>query len=53
MTDSTERRQLTHLRYLTELLVPEFDKRDRHRSERRIKAAGFPGRSRSFPSSSR
>ncbi|MGH3748861.1 MAG: ATP-binding protein, partial [Micromonosporaceae bacterium] len=40
--DAAERQQLTYRGYLAELLLSECDDRNRRRSERRIKAAGFP-----------
>jgi len=40
--DAAERQQLTYRGFLAELLMAECDDRDRRRSERRIKAAGFP-----------
>lgn len=40
--DAAEREQLTYRGFLAELLMAECDDRDRRRSERRIKAAGFP-----------
>lgn len=42
MADAAEREQLTYRGFLAELLMAECDDRDRRRSERRIKAAGFP-----------
>ncbi|MGW1757611.1 ATP-binding protein [Streptomyces mirabilis] len=42
MTEAAEREQLTYRGFLAELLMAECDDRDRRRSERRIKAAGFP-----------
>ncbi len=42
MADAAEREQLTYRGCLAELLMAECDDRDRRRSERRIKAAGFP-----------
>ena len=40
--DAAERQQLTYRGFLAELLLAECDERDRRRSERRIRAAGFP-----------
>ncbi|MGP4096415.1 IS21-like element helper ATPase IstB [Nonomuraea sp. KM90] len=40
--DAAEREQLTYRGFLAELLMAECDDRQRRRSERRIKAAGFP-----------
>jgi DNA replication protein DnaC len=42
IADAAEREQLTYRGFLAELLMAECDDRDRRRSERRIKAAGFP-----------
>src|SRR5215218_10109584 len=42
VADAAEREQLTYRGFLAELLMAECDDRDRRRSERRIKAAGFP-----------
>jgi DNA replication protein DnaC len=42
VADAAEREQLTYRGFLAGLLMPECDDRDRRRSERRIKAAGFP-----------
>jgi DNA replication protein DnaC len=39
---TTEREQMSYLGFLAELLLAERDDRARRRSERRIKAAGFP-----------
>lgn len=39
---TAEREQMSYLGFLSELLLAECDDRDRRRSERRIKAAGFP-----------
>ncbi|WP_322751694.1 MULTISPECIES: ATP-binding protein, partial [unclassified Frankia] len=39
---AAERQQLTYRGFLAELLMAECDDRDRRRSERRIRAAGFP-----------
>jgi DNA replication protein DnaC len=39
---AAEREQLTYRGFLVELLLAECDDRDRRRSARRIKAAGFP-----------
>ena len=39
---AAEREQLTYLGFLAELVMAECDDRDRRRSERRIRAAGFP-----------
>ncbi|MFD0474829.1 ATP-binding protein [Nonomuraea thailandensis] len=43
--DAAEREQLTYRGFLAELLMAECEDRQRRRSERRIRAAGFPGRS--------
>ncbi|MGW7414571.1 IS21-like element helper ATPase IstB [Streptomyces sp. NPDC054863] len=40
--ESAEREHLSYLGFLAELLMAECEDRDRRRSERRIKAAGFP-----------
>jgi DNA replication protein DnaC len=40
--DAAEREQMTYRGFLAELLMAECEDRDRRRSERRIKAAGFP-----------
>jgi DNA replication protein DnaC len=40
--DAAEREQLTYRGFLAELLMAECEERQRRRSERRIKAAGFP-----------
>jgi DNA replication protein DnaC len=40
--DSAEREQMTYRGFLAELLIAECEDRDRRRSERRIRAAGFP-----------
>ena len=40
--DAAEREQMTYRGFLAELLMAECDDRARRRSERRIKAAGFP-----------
>lgn len=42
IADAAEREQLTYRGFLAELLMAECDDRDRRRSERRIRAAGFP-----------
>ncbi|MFI7523376.1 IS21-like element helper ATPase IstB [Micromonospora globbae] len=42
VADTAKRQQLTYRGFLAELLLAECDDRDRRRSERRIKAAGFP-----------
>jgi DNA replication protein DnaC len=42
IADAAEREQLTYRGFLAELLMAECEDRDRRRSERRIKAAGFP-----------
>ncbi|KPI32883.1 IstB domain protein ATP-binding protein [Actinobacteria bacterium OV450] len=39
---TAEREQMSYLGFLSELLLAECDDRGRRRSERRIKAAGFP-----------
>lgn len=43
--DAAEREQMTYRGFLAELLMAECEDRDRRRSERRIKSAGFPARS--------
>ena len=40
--DAAEREQLTYRGFLAELFMAECEDRDRRRSERRIRAAGFP-----------
>jgi DNA replication protein DnaC len=40
--DAAEREQMTYRGFLAEMLMAECEDRDRRRSERRIKAAGFP-----------
>jgi DNA replication protein DnaC len=40
--DAAEREQMTYRGFLAELLMAEREDRDRRRSERRIKSAGFP-----------
>ncbi|MGH3716132.1 MAG: IS21-like element helper ATPase IstB [Micromonosporaceae bacterium] len=42
MAEIAEKEQQSYLGFLAELLIAECDDRDRRRSERRIKAAGFP-----------
>src|SRR6266498_2976477 len=42
IADAAEREQLTYRGFLAELLMTECDDRGRRRSERQIKAAGFP-----------
>src|SRR5690242_13136057 len=42
VADTAEKEQLSYRGFLAELLMAECDDRDRRRSERRIKAAGFP-----------
>ncbi|MBB6344334.1 DNA replication protein DnaC [Nonomuraea muscovyensis] len=42
LADSAARDQMTYRGFLAELLMAECDDRNRRRSERRIKAAGFP-----------
>jgi hypothetical protein len=42
VADAANRQQLTYRGFLAELLLAECDERDRRRSERRIRAAGFP-----------
>src|SRR6266540_298996 len=42
VADAAEREQLTYRGFLAELLMIECDDRGRRRSERQIKAAGFP-----------
>jgi DNA replication protein DnaC len=43
LVTAAEKEQLSYRGFLAELLLAECDDRDRRRSERRIKAAGFPG----------
>ncbi|OPC77680.1 AAA family ATPase [Embleya scabrispora] len=40
--DAADREQMTYRGFLAELLMAECEERDRRRSERRIRAAGFP-----------
>ncbi|MFJ4917848.1 IS21-like element helper ATPase IstB [Streptomyces sp. NPDC088726] len=42
LAEAAEREQMSYLGFLSELLLAECDDRARRRSERRIKAAGFP-----------
>ncbi|CUU59123.1 DNA replication protein DnaC [Parafrankia irregularis] len=42
LTQAATREQMTYLGFLAELLLAECDDRDRRRSDRQIKAAGFP-----------
>src|SRR4029453_6294356 len=42
IADAAQRQQMTYRGFLAELLMAECEDRDRRRSERRIKAAGFP-----------
>jgi DNA replication protein DnaC len=42
ITAAAQREQLTYWGFLAELLLAECDDRDRRRSVRRVKAAGFP-----------
>jgi hypothetical protein len=42
LADAAARDQMTYRGFLAELLMAECDDRNRRRSERRIKAAGFP-----------
>ncbi len=42
VAETAEREQISHPGFLAELLLAECDDRARRRSERRIKAAGFP-----------
>lgn len=42
LAEKAEREQMSYLGFLAELLLAECDDRARRRSERRIKAAGFP-----------
>ena len=42
MLTAAEKEQLTYRGFLAELLLAECDDRDRRRSIRRVKAAGFP-----------
>lgn len=42
VAETAEREQMSYLGFLAELLLAECDDRARRRSERRIKAAGFP-----------
>lgn len=52
IADRAMKDQMTYRGFLAELLMTECDDRSRRRSERRIKAAGFPGRSLYGPSTS-
>lgn len=42
IAEAAEREQMTYRGFLAELMMAECDDRDRRRSERRIKTAGFP-----------
>ena len=42
LAEAAEREQLTYRGFLVELLMAECDDRDRRRTTRRVKAAGFP-----------
>ncbi|OAH14324.1 transposase [Streptomyces jeddahensis] len=42
VADAAARDQMTYRGFLAELLMADCDDRNRRRSERRIKAAGFP-----------
>lgn len=42
MVTAAEHEQLSYRGFLAELLLSECDDRDRRRSARRVKAAGFP-----------
>ncbi len=42
LVDAAEREQLSYRGFLAQLLLAECDDRDRRRSARRVKAAGFP-----------
>lgn len=42
LAETASREQMSYLGFLAELLMSECDDRARRRSERRIKAAGFP-----------
>jgi DNA replication protein DnaC len=42
IADAAEREQMTYRGFLAELLLSECDDRDRRRSVRRVRAAGFP-----------
>ncbi|MFC8296041.1 IS21-like element helper ATPase IstB [Streptomyces sp. NPDC057242] len=42
LAEAADREQMSYLGFLSELLLAECDDRARRRSERRIKAAGFP-----------
>ncbi len=42
ITDAAEREQLSYRGFLAELLLAECDDRDRRRTARRVRAAGFP-----------
>ncbi len=44
IADTAEREQMSYRSFLAELLLAECDDRARRRSERRIRAAGFPRR---------
>lgn len=50
--DAAEREQMTYRGFVAEMLMAECEDRDRRRSERRLKAAGFPGRNGSRTSTS-
>lgn len=52
LAEKAEREQMSYLGFLAELLLAECDDRARRRSERRIKAAGFPATSRFASSTS-
>ncbi len=52
LAEQAAREQMSYLAFLAELLLAECDDRARRRSERRIKAAAFRGRSRCGSSTS-
>ncbi len=52
VAETAEREQISYLGFLAEFLLAECDDRARRRSERRIKAAGFPATSRFASSTS-
>lgn len=49
LADAAARDQMTYRGFLAELLMAECDDRNRRRSERRIKAAGFPAKKHCAP----
>jgi DNA replication protein DnaC len=52
LAEAAAREQMSYRGFLAELLIAECDDRARRRSERRIKAAGFPARNRCAASTS-